>query len=894
MEHKLNDKLNPKDFEEKIYQNWEKKGYFKPSNNKKGKTYCIMMPPPNVTGKLHMGHALDDTIQDILIRFKRMQGYKTLWLPGSDHAAISTEMKVVQKLNAQGISKQDLGREKFLDEAWAWTKEYGGIIQKQQRKLGCSCDWERNRFTLDEGMSDAVLEQFIRLYEKGLIYKGKRMVNWCTSCKTSISDAEVEYKEEPSHLWHIRYKITGTENEYIEVATTRPETMLGDTAVAVHPDDERYKHLVGKTCILPIMNKEIPIIADEFVEREFGTGCVKITPAHDMNDYQAGLRHNLEIIEVFDENFKMGNLVPEYKGMELLEARKKIVEKLEEIGALVKVENYTHNVAKCERCKNTIEPKISEQWFVNMKDLAKRAADSVRNGETRFVPQRYEKQYFNWLDNIQDWCISRQLWWGHRIPAYYCEECGNIEVAKQAPEKCTKCRSTKLHQDEDTLDTWFSSALWPFSTLGWPNTETEDYKEFYPTQTLVTGFDIITFWISRMMTQGLELTDKVPFKDVLVHGIVRDNQGRKMSKTLGNGVDPIDVINEYGADALRFSVISGTTMGNDVRYMPEKLEQASNFANKIWNAAKFITMNLVEDEKIIEFKEKNYDIKTHTYKKGSLKVEDEWIIAKLNTLIEEVTNNIESYDLGIALDKIYNFLWNEFCDWYIEMAKTRLYSENEEEKIQICYVLDYVFGVSLKLLHPFMPFVTTEIYSKLVHYNEQDIMISNWPKSHRETQNFEKSEKFIENIKQIIVEIRNIRANMKVHPSRKANLIFVTTEYKQEIEQSQEYLEKLGFASKIEIQENNENIPEMQVTIISKNMEVHIPFEELVDIEEEKKRLEEEKKKLESEVARGEKMLSNPGFVSKAPEKKINEEKEKLANYKELLENVTQKLEKMK
>ncbi len=894
MEHKLNDKLNPKDFEEKIYQNWEKKGYFKPSNNKKGKTYCIMMPPPNVTGKLHMGHALDDTIQDILIRFKRMQGYKTLWLPGSDHAAISTEMKVVQKLNAQGISKQDLGREKFLDEAWAWTKEYGGIIQKQQRKLGCSCDWERNRFTLDEGMSDAVLEQFIRLYEKGLIYKGKRMVNWCTSCNTSISDAEVEYKEEPSHLWHIRYKITGTENEYIEVATTRPETMLGDTAVAVHPGDERYKHLVGKTCILPIMNKEIPIIADEFVEKEFGTGCVKITPAHDMNDYQAGLRHNLEIIEVFDENFKMGNLVPEYKGMELLEARKKIVEKLEEIGALVKVENYTHNVAKCERCKNTIEPKISEQWFVNMKDLAKRAADSVRNGETRFVPQRYEKQYFNWLDNIQDWCISRQLWWGHRIPAYYCEECGNIEVAKQAPEKCTKCGSTKLHQDEDTLDTWFSSALWPFSTLGWPNTETEDYKEFYPTQTLVTGFDIITFWISRMMTQGLELTDKVPFKDVLVHGIVRDNQGRKMSKTLGNGVDPIDVINEYGADALRFSVISGTTMGNDVRYMPEKLEQASNFANKIWNAAKFITMNLVEDEKIIEFKEKNYDIKTHTYKKGSLKVEDEWIIAKLNTLIEEVTNNIESYDLGIALDKIYNFLWNEFCDWYIEMAKTRLYSENEEEKIQICYVLDYVFGVSLKLLHPFMPFVTTEIYSKLVHYNEQDIMISNWPKSHRETQNFEKSEKFIENIKQIIVEIRNIRANMKVHPSRKANLIFVTTEYKQEIEQSQEYLEKLGFASKIEIQENNENITKNAVAIISKNMEVHIPFEELVDIEEEKKRLKEEKKKLESEVARGEKMLSNPGFVSKAPEKKINEEKEKLANYKELLENVTQKLEKMK
>ena len=600
MDHKLNDKLNPKDFEEEIYKNWEESGNFKPSNDKSKETYCIMMPPPNVTGKLHMGHALDDTIQDILIRFKRMQGYRTLWLPGSDHAAISTEMKVVQKLNAQGIKKSDLGREKFLEEAWAWTKEYGGIIQKQQRKLGCSCDWSRNRFTLDEGMSEAVLEQFVRLYNKGLIYKGKRMVNWCTSCNTSISDAEVEYKEEPSHLWHIRYKIVGSDDEYIEVATTRPETMLGDTAVAVHPDDERYTHLVGKKCILPIMNKEIPIIADEFVEKEFGTGCVKITPAHDMNDYQAGLRHNLEIIEVFDENFKMGNLVPEYKGMDLLEARKKIVEKLEEIGALVRTEDYTHNVAKCERCKNTIEPKISEQWFVNMKEMAKRAADSVRNGETKFVPQRYEKQYFHWLDNIQDWCISRQLWWGHRIPAYYCQECGHINVAKHAPEKCEKCESIKLVQDEDTLDTWFSSALWPFSTLGWPNTEAEDYKDFYPTQTLVTGFDIITFWISRMMTQGLELTDQVPFKDVLVHGIVRDNQGRKMSKTLGNGVDPLDVIDQYGTDSLRMSLILGTTPGNDIRYSSDKVEAASNFANKLWNASKFVLMQL---EDIEEFKE---------------------------------------------------------------------------------------------------------------------------------------------------------------------------------------------------------------------------------------------------------------------------------------------------
>ena len=885
MDHKLKDKLNPKDFEEEIYKNWEESGNFKPSNDKSKETYCIMMPPPNVTGKLHMGHALDGTIQDILIRFKRMQGYRTLWLPGTDHAAISTEMKVVQKLKAQGINKSDLGREKFLEEAWAWTKEYGGIIQKQQRKLGCSCDWERNRFTLDEGMSEAVLEQFVRLYNKGLIYKGKRMVNWCTSCNTSISDAEVEYKEEPSHLWHIRYKIVGTEDEYIEVATTRPETMLGDTAVAVHPDDERYTHLVGKKCILPIMNKEIPIIADEFVEKEFGTGCVKITPAHDMNDYQAGLRHNLEIIEVFDENFKMGNLVPEYKGMDLLEARKKIVEKLEEIGALVRTEDYTHNVAKCERCKNTIEPKISEQWFVNMKEMAKRAADSVRNGETRFVPQRYEKQYFHWLDNIQDWCISRQLWWGHRIPAYYCQECGHINVAKHEPEKCEKCGSTNLVQDEDTLDTWFSSALWPFSTLGWPNTESEDYKDFYPTQTLVTGFDIITFWISRMMTQGLELTDQVPFKDVLVHGIVRDNQGRKMSKTLGNGVDPLDVIDEYGTDSLRMSLILGTTPGNDIRYSSDKVEASSNFANKLWNASKFVLMQL---EDIEEFKENDItelDLSKMIYV-------DKWIISKLNTLVKEVTENLENYDLGVAAQKIYDFIRNDFCDWYIEIVKPRLFNKEDESRYTVQFILNYVLSTSLKLLHPFMPFITEEIYSKLYHKPES-IMMTEFPK-YKEKLEFKNEEELATEIMNIITEIRNIRSKMNVHPSKKTKLIFVTTTAKDEIEKSEAFLEKLGFANKIEIQATTENIPENAVAILSKNMEVHIPFEELVDIEEEKKRLEGEKKRLESEVQRGEKMLSNPGFINKAPEAKINEEKEKLANYKELLENVNQKLEKMK
>ena len=884
MNHKLNDKLNPKDFEEEIYKSWEESGNFKPSNDKSKETYCIMMPPPNVTGKLHMGHALDDTIQDILIRFKRMQGYRTLWLPGSDHAAISTEMKVVQKLNAQGIKKSDLGREKFLEEAWAWTKEYGGIIQKQQRKLGCSCDWSRNRFTLDEGMSEAVLEQFVRLYNKGLIYKGKRMVNWCTSCNTSISDAEVEYKEEPSHLWHIRYKIVGANDEYIEVATTRPETMLGDTAVAVHPDDERYTHLVGKKCILPIMNKEIPIIADEFVEKEFGTGCVKITPAHDMNDYQAGLRHNLEIIEVFDENFKMGNLVPEYKGMDLLEARKKIVEKLEKIGALVRTEDYTHNVAKCERCKNTIEPKISEQWFVNMKEMAKRAADSVRNGETRFVPQRYEKQYFHWLDNIQDWCISRQLWWGHRIPAYYCQECGHINVAKHEPEKCEKCGSTNLVQDEDTLDTWFSSALWPFSTLGWPNTEAEDYKDFYPTQTLVTGFDIITFWISRMMTQGLELTNQVPFKDVLVHGIVRDNQGRKMSKTLGNGVDPLDVIDQYGTDSLRMSLILGTTPGNDIRYSSDKVEAASNFANKLWNASKFVLMQL---EDIEEFKEN--DITELDFSK-MIDI-DKWIISKLNTLVKEVTENIEKYDLGVAAQKIYDFTRNDFCDWYIEIVKPRLFDKENESRYTVQFILNYVLCTSLKLLHPFMPFITEEIYSKLYH-KEESIMMTKFPE-YKEELDFKKEEEMATEMMNIITEIRNIRSKMNVHPSKKTKLIFVTTTAKEEIQKSEEFLEKLGFANKIEIQETTENIPENAVAIISKNMEVHIPFEELVDIEEEKKRLEGEKKRLESEVQRGEKMLSNPGFINKAPEDKINEEKEKLANYKELLASVIEKLNKM-
>lgn len=867
----LENKYEPKKFEEELYKNWEEKGYFKPSMDENKEPYCIMMPPPNVTGKLHMGHALDGTIQDVLIRFKRMQGYDCLWLPGTDHSAISTEMKVVQKIKEEGKTKEELGREKFLEEAWNWTHKYGGIIQKQQRKLGCSCDWERNRFTLDDGMNQAVLEQFIDLYRKGLIYKGKKMVNYCPSCKTSISDAEVEYKEETSHLWHIRYKIVGEEG-YVEVATTRPETMLGDTAVAVHPSDERYKSIVGKKCILPIMNKEIPIIADEFVEKEFGTGCVKITPAHDMNDYQAGLRHNLEVIEVFDENYKMGNLVPEYKGMDLLEARKKIVEKLKEIGALVKTEDYTHNVTKCERCKSTIEPKISIQWFVSMKDLAKRAADSVRDGKTKFVPKRYEKQYFNWLDNIQDWCISRQLWWGHRIPVYYCQECEHMNVAKVKPEKCEKCGSTNLKQDEDTLDTWFSSALWPFSTLGWPNKESEDFKRFYPTNVLVTGFDIITFWVSRMMTQGLEFTDVEPFKDVLIHGIIRDSQGRKMSKTLGNGIDPLEVIDEYGADSLRFSVLSGTTMGNDIKYMPEKLEQASNFSNKIWNAAKFVinASKEVKDEDIL-----NYNL-------SDLKIEDKWILNKLNKLVSKVTVNLENYDLGIALDSIYSFIRDEFCDWYIEMAKSRIYSEDYKEKIQVCYVLNYVLGIAMKLLHPFMPFITTKIYENIVKKDDEDLMVSIWPKVSKETQ-FEKEEELLEKLKEIIVDIRNIRAKMNIHPSKKADLIFVTEKYEKELSEAKGFMLKLGFGKNLIIQKNKENIKENAISILKDGIELYMPQEGIIDFEKEEKRKEEEKKKIEFEIQRAEKMLSNPGFVNKAPKEKVEQEKAKLEKYKEML-----------
>ena len=874
--HELNEKYNPKDFEERLYQDWEENGYFKPSMDKTKEAYSIMMPPPNVTGKLHMGHALDATIQDFLIRYKRMQGFNTLWLPGTDHAAISTEMKVVQKLREKGKKKSDLTREEFLKEAWDWTKEYGGTIQKQQRKMGCSCDWDRSRFTLDEGLSKAVETVFLKLYEKGYIYKGKRMINWCPNCKTSISDAEVEYKEEASHIWYIKYQIKDSD-EYLVVATTRPETMLGDTGVAVNPKDARFKHLIGKKCILPIMNKEIPIIADPFVDMEFGTGCVKLTPCHDPNDYQAGIKNNLEFVEVFDSNLIMNDLIPEVKGMNAYEARNIIVNMLKDLGCLIKIEDYTHNVAKCERCKTTIEPTISDQWFVKMDELAKPAIEAVKSGDIKFIPSKYDKTYFNWMENLHDWCISRQLYWGHRIPAYYCKECGSIHVASKMPEQCSKCGCKELVQDPDTLDTWFSSALWPFSTLGWPE-ETEDLKTFYPTNTLVTGYDIISLWVSRMIFSGLEYLGKKPFSDVIIHGMVRDEQGRKMSKTLGNGVDPLQVIDEYGADALRFSLVLGISFGNDIRYIPAKVEQGSNFANKLWNASKFVLMNL-----------KDYDGK---YDLSKLAIEDKWILSKANKLAKEMATNIDNYDLGVATQKIYDFIWNEFCDWYIEIVKTRLYDKKCLNRKEAMFTLNTVLEYSLKMLHPIMPFVTEEIYTKLYN-NDESIMISEWPK-YKEKLNFAKEEDEIEMIKSIIGEIRNIRNNMNVHPSRKSKLICVTEKYDKLIEESKEFLKKLGFANEIIIQKDKKDIPENSFSIIQKDLEIYIPFEDLVDIEAEKERLEKEKERLEKEVLRGEKMLSNPGFINKAPESKVKEQKEKLSKYKEMLENTIERLNGMK
>ncbi len=882
--HELEGKFNPKDFEDEIYANWEKQGYFKPSNDKSKKPYTIVIPPPNITGKLHMGHALDETLQDILIRYKRMSGYNTLWVPGTDHASIATEAKIVAKLKEEGTTKEELGRDKFLERAWEWKTEYGGTITKQIKKLGSSCDWSRERFTLDDGLSKAVQTVFINLYNKGLIYKGEKMINWCPTCHTTISDSEVEYEQEPTHLWYIKYPIKGEDGKYLTVATTRPETMLGDTGVAVNPNDERYKEYIGKTVILPIVNREIPVIADEFVETEFGTGAVKLTPAHDVNDYQAGINHNLDMIKVFDENGIMNNIVPEFAGLDIYEARKRIVEKLQEIGALLKIEDYTHDVGKCYRCHKTIEPMISNQWFVKMEPLAKPAIEAVKNGETKFIPERFDKIYFNWLENIKDWCISRQLWWGHRIPAYYCDECGEVMVQAEQPTKCTKCGGTHITQDPDTLDTWFSSALWPFSTLGWPE-ETEDFKYFYPTDTLVTGYDIIFFWVVRMMFSGIEHTGKVPFKNVLIHGIVRDSQGRKMSKSLGNGIDPLEIIDKYGTDALRLSLVMGITPGNDIRYMPEKLESASNFANKLWNAAKFVLMNI--DSSNMDNAE--IDI-------SKLEYEDKWILSKLNTLIKEITANIDNFDIGVYAQKIYDFTWNEFCDWYIEIVKTRLYDKNEsntESKITAQKVLNKVLCDILKLLHPIMPFITEKIYCQLYN-SDESIMIADWPKFD-EKYDFKLEEAHIEEMKNLISQIRNIRTNMNVHPSKKSDLIFIAEDKEYEIllNSSESWIEKLGFASNILIDKDETNIPKHAVSALANGIKVFIPFEELIDIEEERTKLQAEKERLEAEVDRSTKMLSNPGFVNKAPEAKVQEERDKMKKYQDMLADTISRLEQL-
>ncbi len=870
----LNKTYEPKEFEDRIYQNWVEKRYFEAHPDSKKTPFTIMMPPPNITGVLHMGHGMDNTLQDIIVRYKRMQGFETLWVPGIDHASIATEAKIVAKMREEGITKEEIGREKFLERAWEWKEKYGGTILTQLRKMGVSCDWSRVSFTMDEHLTKAVKRVFVDLYNKGLIYKGERMINWCPKCLTSISDAEVEYEEEAGHLWHISYKTPDGKDEII-VATTRPETMLGDTAVAVHPDDERYTHLVGKTVILPIVNKEIPIIADTYVEKEFGTGAVKITPAHDPNDFEVGLRHNLEVIKVFTDDAHMTDIVPKYEGMDRLTARKAIVEDLQKLGNLVKTEDYSHNVGKCYRCHDTVEPAVSNQWFVSMKALAEPANKAVRMGEMKFIPERFDKTYFSFMDNVRDWCISRQLWWGHRIPAYYCDDCGEMVVSEKEETKCPKCGGI-MHQDEDTLDTWFSSALWPFATLGWPD-KTPEFEKFFPTNVLVTGYDIIFFWVARMLFSSIEHTGKPPFSEVLIHGLVRDELGRKMSKSLGNGVDPLEVIDQYGADSFRYALVQGTTPGNDTRYLPDKVEAGRNFANKLWNASRFAMMNFGEDEL------------THDEKK--MTIEDKWIISKANQTIQEVTESMDKYEFGIAIQKIMDFTRDELCDWYIEMIKPRLYDMTDTTRSEALYTINEILKISLKLLHPFMPFITEEIYMKL-HHNDESIMVSDWPKFD-EKNNFAKEEADVELIKEIIKSIRNIRANMNVVPSRKASLIFVTDK-KDVIEEGRGFIEKLAYADKISIQADKMGIPENAVSLAVPGIEIYIPFNELVDIEAEIERLEKEKLTYQNEIKRVDKMLANEGFVSKAPAQKIEEEKAKKAKYEELLAKTEERLKAIK
>ena len=878
MRKELEKTYNPADIEDRLYQKWIDKKYFHAEVDRSRKPFTIVMPPPNITGKLHMGHALDNTMQDILIRFKRMQGYEALWIPGTDHASISTEVKVTNALKDEGIDKHELGREGFLKRTWEWKKEYGGTITSQLRKIGSSCDWDRERFTMDEGCSKAVQTVFINLYNKGLIYKGSRIVNWCPVCNTSISDAEVEHEEQAGHFWHINYPIAGEEGRFVEIATTRPETLLGDSALAVNPDDERYKDLIGKMVELPLTDRQIPIIADSYVDKEFGTGVVKITPAHDPNDFEVGKRHNLPEINILNDDATINKLGGKYAGMDRYEARKAMVADLDKLGLLVKVEEHVHNVGTHDRCKTTVEPMIKQQWFVKMDELIKPAVEGVKNGDIELMPASMDKTYFNWTDNIRDWCISRQLWWGHRIPAYYCQECGEMVVSKDEVCTCPKCGG-KMEQDPDTLDTWFSSALWPFSTLGWPE-KTEELDYFYPTDVLVTGYDIIFFWVIRMIFSGYEHMGKKPFGKVLFHGLVRDSQGRKMSKSLGNGIDPLEVIDKYGADALRYTLITGNAPGNDMRFYWERVEASRNFANKVWNASRFIMMNDPDNK-----------VTADSTMPDNLTAADKWILSKMNNLIKEVTDNMEKYELGIAVAKLNDFIWEEFCDWYIEMVKPRLYNDEDTTKIAAIWTLKKVLIDALKLLHPYMPFITEEIFCN-IQDKEESIMISSWP-VYKDEYSFAEDENAIETIKTAVRNIRNLRAEMNVAPSRKAK-VFVVSEnedIRDIFENGKVFFATLGYASEVVVQKDKAGIPDDAVSTVIPDAVIYIPFAELVDIDKEIERLKKEEGKLHGEIKRCNGMLNNEKFVSKAPQAKIDEEKAKLEKYTQMLAQVQERLQ---
>ena len=875
----LSKTYDPKDFEKRLYDEWLDKGYFKSSPNPDKKPFCIVLPPPNITGQLHMGHALDHTLQDVLIRWKRMDGYEALWQPGTDHASIATEVKVCERIKEQeGKTKYELGREEFLKRAMDWRNEFGRKIVDQMKQLGDSCDWDRERFTMDEGCNEAVTEFFVKLYEKGQIYRGNRIINWCPDCKTTLSDAEVEHEEKDGNFYHIKYFIKDSD-EFLEIATTRPETMLGDTGIAVNPEDERYAHLVGKTAILPLVGRELPIVADDYVDKEFGSGAVKMTPAHDPNDFGVGERHNLEQINVMNEDGTMNELAGKYQGMDRYECRKQLMKDLDEAGYVIAIKDHPHSVGTCYRCHTVIEPRLSEQWFVKMDELAKPAIDILKSKELQFVPERYDKTYLQWLENIRDWCISRQLWWGHQIPAYYCQECGEVTVAKEMPSAC-KCGCTNLKQDEDVLDTWFSSALWPFSTLGWPN-NTEELEYYYPTNVLVTGYDIIFFWVVRMAFAGMFCMNEKPFDHVLIHGLVRDSQGRKMSKSLGNGIDPLEVIDQYGADALRFMLVTGNSPGNDMRFYMERVEAARNFANKLWNASRFVFMNI--DEEIMNGV-------TRDSVEANLTIADKWIISRANNVVKEVIDNMDKFDLGIAAQKIYDFAWTEYCDWYIEIVKPRLYGDDVEAKKAALYTLTYVLETILKLLHPYMPFITEEIYTYLPTV-EGSIVIANWP-HYKEEDNMAREEEMMELAMDGIRNIRNARAEMDVPPSKKAKVIIVPAEGKKSaVEATKEYFVTLASASTVEIVETEENIPEDAVSVVINGAKIFIPLDELVDFEKEKERLTKEKAKLESEIKRVNGKLSNQGFLAKAPESLVNEEKAKKEKFEEMMKSVLERLE---